>query len=663
MQMPFPQLIQDAKMRGYYAASCGDEIAAQYERILAIREKDLIGNVLYDLRIARALIELKLAFTRFVERGMLSDDLDDLSEAIEQSKADYFGAKLALNPSYVASESQFKQIEAAAKKLSSFAEGIAKDFDALLSDGAFKGTLADYADTVEKYKVVSTEPISSYFPDREAARFSFISVKKAIFNLIGNKMREVRTAMFEDFMLEGDFRIDTIDKYSDLTLVPSRSLAKDVKETPVIFVSTPIREEFDILLNANYKWMKKILQFDLPRLSKMPAGVSADSWARFFLFVILETGANAFAFYGLDKLTDEVKRDVYAAIYSALKMSPTDVRFIFWDESGDMSGLSEYNRARKDLPLVMAENFYLRLPSFEDVKSVGDLFDAQRLERIRKECVFMGYRGLNLFFSKKEELGLAFDSARSISAANEAAALRFVDVLTDKTRLIPLDWGYTITVEEPEEEKTDEYNYDEIRDVSDERIRIIIANPKFNIYQKCGELVRYILLADEDKSVWMGNLTEEERAARIKKAVRIIAYTMRVYHSNPSVEVVDTREGGWGGYCSAGGAEIRFKKNCVEGDGGIEWTMDAILHELYHSLQHTVTDTPVNTAWYKKTYHISEERIASWYSNSKSYVDIDVNREIYEVQVMEADARDFAGLCLGDQVYHRHTYEKNRGTL
>ena len=27
MQMPFPQLIQDAKMRGYYAASCGDEIA------------------------------------------------------------------------------------------------------------------------------------------------------------------------------------------------------------------------------------------------------------------------------------------------------------------------------------------------------------------------------------------------------------------------------------------------------------------------------------------------------------------------------------------------------------------------------------------------------------------------------------------------------------
>ena len=662
--MNYPQLIQDAKMRGYYAAQSGDDINVQYERILEIREKDLIGNVIYDLRIARALIELKLGFTRFVERGMLASDLDDLSEVIEQSKADYCAAKLALNPGFVAPDSQFKRIEAAAKKLSAFASNIARDFDALLSNGAFSGTLADFSAVAEKYKVISTEPVSTYFPDREAAHFSFISVKKALFALIGDKITAVRTAMFEDFAADGDFCFDTIDKYSDLTLVPSRSLKKDVKETPVIFVSTPIREEFDILLNANLQWMKRILQLDLLRLAKMPAGVSADSWARFFLYLILEKEPNAIAFYGLDKLKENVKRDVYAAIYSALKEAQVDVRFVFWDESGDMRGLTEYNRMKKDLPLVTAENFYLRLPSFEDVKSVGDVLDEHRLETIRKTCVFMGYRGLNLFFSKKEEIGLALDSAKSISSANEALVLRFVDLLSDRSRLIPLDWGYNPSVEEPEEQpREEEYNYDEIRDVSDERIRMIIANPGFDIYKKCGELVRYILLADEDKSIWMGNLSADERAARIKKAVRIIAYTMRVYHSNPSVEVVDTTEGGWGGYCSGGGAEIRFKKHCVEGDGAIEWTMDAILHELYHSLQHTVTDTPVDTAWYKKTYHISEERIASWYSNSKAYVDIDENKAIYEVQVMEADARDFAGLCLGDQVFHRHIYEKNRGSL
>ena len=244
-----------------------------------------------------------------------------------------------------------------------------------------------------------------------------------------------------------------------------------------------------------------------------------------------------------------------------------------------------------------------------------------------------------------------------MSFAVAVKVLSFLSHLPDDSKLVPRDWGYDPAIEKSVKSEGGEYNYDEIRDVSDDRIRAIIANDSFSIYEKCGELVRYILLADEDKSVWKELLSDSEKALRIARATRIIAYTMKVYYSNPKVTIVHSHAA-WGGLCCDGGQEIKYDKGST---GKIEWLMDAILHELYHSLQHTLTDTAVDPAWYKKTYHISNERIASWHDNNDVYVSIGEGEDdFYMIQTLEVDARDFAGLCLGDQVYHDHDKRKSK---
>ncbi|MBQ7712454.1 MAG: hypothetical protein IJT69_01410 [Clostridia bacterium] len=661
--MLYPQTILDVKMRGYYAAKKGDEIDVQYQRLLEINERNLLDKVVEDYRIVRALVELKLAVTRFLERGILEEDLGPLSEVIARSKADYCAAKRALFPEGGDYETPFEEVETSAKKLAAYVKEILRDFDALVEAGSYKGTVSDYFAVLEKYSAVTPEPLAAHFPESSLYAFSFLSVKGVIFDLIRQKMETVCTALFAGYSMEGDVFLNTVRDYSSLTTVPSRSFSQGMKESPVLFVCTPIREEFDILLNANLSNKTPvILQIDLSRLMRLTTVRNADEIARYMLFVLTERRPNYIAFYEIDKLSEAWRKDFYAALYTVMKYFPSEIRFVVWDETGDMQRLNEYNRLKKEVALLPADNFYLRLPTFQDVKETV-FADAQRAETIRKTCVFMGYRGLNLLYARPDEIGLAMDSAKSVSDANTAACLRFLEALPDDSKLVPLDWGYSPDSEKVREQRNDEYNYDEIRDVSDARARAIISNMKLSIFDKCGEIVRYVLLADEDKSVWIGVLTREEREKRIAKAVRLVAYTMRLFYSAPLVTFVDTREGSWGGLCCGGGSEIKFKRECIEGNGGIEWTMDAILHELYHSLQHTLTDTDVDPTWHKKVFSIENERIATWYSNSCHYVDIDDDKVGYEVQAMETDARCFAGRCLGDQVYHRHTYERNRGTV
>ena len=73
-----------------------------------------------------------------------------------------------------------------------------------------------------------------------------------------------------------------------------------------------------------------------------------------------------------------------------------------------------------------------------------------------------------------------------------------------------------------------------------------------------------------------------------------------------------------------------------------------IPHELFHSVQHTLLDYNASPGWYKRTYHLSNERIATWRDNFSIYTDIDDNRNQYMVQAVETDARDFESFCLGD---------------
>ena len=651
--MTFPQLIHDVKTKGYYAAISSKEIRAQYDRLLQIRESDLIGVNLYEWRAVKALLELKLSLTELIEQGMAPEPYAAFIRTAELSKGNYRSARIAEDAGFTGSDERFVALQTAVERLRITFREIDLDFDRLMVDGAYRGTLKDFTLLSEKYGAMKVEGIGELFPELDKGTFRFVSIKKTLFALLKAKLDELMKAMFAGFGLTEDFSADTVSQYDALSSVPNLSLAQGIKDAPVLFVCTPIREEFDIMLNANLhaNGIERVLQIDLAKLPKKTIGHSRDSLARFLLYVKKERDPNVIAFYGREALSEQDEKNLYAAIADYLSLVAEDVRLVFWDPSGDMQGLSSYSRVKAELPLVPAENRYLRLPSYADACELVPTMDDKKKEILRERCVFMGYLGLNYFYAKEEEQGLALDTAKRISEQNAMKVLSFLSRLPDNSKLVPLDWGYDPAIEKSVRPDGGEYNYDEIRDVSDERIRAIIANNSLTIYEKCGELVRYVLLADEDKSVWKEVLSDEEKESRIARATRIVAYTMRVYYSNPKVTVVHSNAP-WGGLCCNGGQEIKFKKSDTE---NVNWLMDAILHELYHSLQHTLTDTMVDPSWYKKTYHISNERIASWNDNNGVYLTLGEGQDaLYMVQSIEVDARDFAGLCLGDQVFHDH---------
>ncbi len=652
--MNYPEIIREVKAKGYYAAVTAKEIRAEYERLLRIRESELLDENLHTWRCVRALLEAKYAVVEFIERGMRAEDVPDFTLVMDRCKVKYRNASLELDPDAPESDASFEAIKAAITRLVITVQSINTDVNALLQGGEYVGTIGDFTRLRDKYESLKPEIIGDLFPEIKKGAFKFPSVRKAVFDLLIRRLNEVMDAMFAGFSTEGGHILSTLSQYDRLESIPSLSLAQGIKDAPVLFVCTPLRAEFDIMLNANLhrNGIERVVQIDLTRLPQKDVAKSADSLARYLFYLKKKRDPQVIAFYGIESVSDEEKRKVYAAVTAYIGLVAEDVRMVFMDVSGDMKGMTEYDQMKKGQSFVPAENRYLRLPSFSDACDLLSSADEKTREEIRTSCVFMGYLGLNYFYADERELGLAIDTAKSISEQNAASVLAFLARLPDDSKLVPLDWRYDPAIEKSVSSGSGEYNYDEIRDVSDERIRAIISNASYSIYEKCGALVRYILLADEDRSVWKEVLDAETRRERIERATRIIAYTMKVYHSAPKVTIVDSRSGGWGGMCCNGGAEIKYKKSSSE---DIAWLEDAILHELYHSLQHTLTDTMVDPTWYKKTYHISNERIASWNDNNGVYISLDEGQDkIYMIQALEVDARDFAGLCLGDQVYHDH---------
>ena len=76
---------------------------------------------------------------------------------------------------------------------------------------------------------------------------------------------------------------------------------------------------------------------------------------------------------------------------------------VFLDVSGDMQGMTEYDRLRGKggQTYVPAENRYLRLPSYSDACELLAEADEKTREEVRVGCVFMGYLGLNYFYAEE----------------------------------------------------------------------------------------------------------------------------------------------------------------------------------------------------------------------------------------------------------------------
>lgn len=502
-------------------------------------------------------------------------------------------------------------------------------------------------------------------PETSSVNFLFPSLNSALHA----KMRNCRNRLNEYFRLNYFTPVSVrgdLARYDKYELCPDDIIGTKDVDSRILFVSTPFENEFTLLLNANAEVggeKRKIVQLNTGWWNEMCVNhndkASAEQRAKevknifygFLTYIEYDKNPTLCALYGVNSLPVWDRRGVLTACSEYAENHKGKPGFVILDTTGDIALLREYNGLDRAEVKTYASNMYLSLPRYRDAYNALKAVGEKRLEELKRNGAFLGYIGLSKLleqFLNGDELWE--NEYKRTSDINEATAADFLEELLEDNYLIPADWGW-----KPKKERkridgdVAGYDYDQIKEVMNDEIKRIMENPEPDIYRRCEQLVIYCLGAGEDVTVW-GKLDDEEKKARVTTAVKVIATAMRCYYSNPIVEFCDTKEGAWGGRCCGGGHTIQFKVRSIQ---DLAWTRDAILHELYHSLQHTMISFGCSLAWYKRTYHVSEERRMSWQDNERYYLGVDEDMKRYWIQVQEVDARDFACMCLGDTVYHQ----------
>ena len=634
------------------------------EALLAL--SDLNADICSELNWQRTrrldgYIKIKLAVIKFFKGKLEQINLDVAKKSIDRAKSILPDSDL----SWV--ESVKDIMRQTVVFMTSVYEGYAavmSKHDRLFDTGRYLETLEIIDDKLKELGTKDGAFIEfiDIFPDAETGKIAFFSVNEEVRKALYGCRNEMRLA-FESSASPKNAVFDTLGQFDKYSLCPDYTINIGGEHSPILFVSTPLENEFTFLLNVNksvgFK-QRNIVQLNTGwwgELCSKPDGKDsakerADEVRDLFLGILMQAdyrkNTDIFAVYGLSEMSLADVRGVLIACSDYVKKSDRPVKFVINDGTGNLGLLEFFNGIRQELSLCAAENVYLSLPSFNSICEYLKLIGTAELQALHKQGVFLGYVGISVLIEQfKNGDPLWREEYIATSRTNFAKSRRFLDELADDSRYVPVDWNWTSEVKKPEQIDV-KYDYDKIRDVLDARIEEIIANEDYDIYRRCEELVLYCLCADEDLSVWE-RIDDDEKKSRVARATRVIATAMRCYYSNPDVEFCDTDEGRWGGRCCGGGQLIQYKVKDIQ---DVEWTRDAVLHELYHSIQHTMMSSNLSLKWYKKTYHVSEERLQSWRDNNGCYINSDKHHDLYWVQTMEVDARDYACMCLGDKIYH-----------
>lgn len=673
MGLNYPQRIESINQRFYYGANDVNNLDMGLQEAILLSKERL--NEENSIKLSRLIcrIELKKAVISFVSNVITLDSIENFQKEVisieNKFKSTYCNESESQNSKVVRA---CKEVLVLSKTIIDIVKDLLEQKNKLIdSNGELNVNIDDFyriSNTIEQRLNSLTMPnFAQVFPQSDATKyggFRFVEGVPALNATLDSIMIDIKEA----FLSKANVNLDDISvlryqNYKDNLYVPMMNLTQGNANANIQFVNTPIIDEFDLLIYANSasdennnlvslgsKWLSKT-----NRINKETA---AERFSIALAVADINQIAKVFVVYDLNSLTDEEKAGVYIACSNYVNRRGAQCYFIFPDTSGSMELYDCYNRALKayaennDVNITVAENKYFALPQFEDVQNVliDNGFSQEEINLVKQSGVFMGYIGLDTIVKLKKDGNKFWASEmKALSESNESKSRSFISALNSADILVPEDWHWKNNYVVTKKTSDFQYDYDQLRDVRDDVIIEILENPALTLQNKCGKIVQYCLLADEDSSNWTNNVIEYEvKCQRIRKAIRMCAFTMRVYYSDPEVIFTDETSGKWGAYCGKGGAEIVIKKKSID---NYNWLCGTILHELYHSMQRTVTNYNPDIGWYKKVYGLSGERIRTWAKNHEKYYDIDKDYHMYIVQTLETDARDFECLCLGDNLY------------
>jgi len=357
---------------------------------------------------------------------------------------------------------------------------------------------------------------------------------------------------------------------------------------------------------------------------------------------------------GLSEYNAQNKRTI---IENALLYSKSHGEVILIDNKGDKNVYDlAYEICKENEALSTTDVLYkyLTMPNYNFVVSELEergMINGGEYSYVQNNLAFMGYVGLNtacsLFVQGREWK----DTAKEISIAHESDCQTYLRRLPSQSQLIDIGWKRLQTGRNVVDKKG-EFDYDSIKDVNVKNIKKILEHNS-TLFAKCGLIVKYCLLAGDDVSAWK-RVERKEREERVNNATRLVAHMLNC-ENDPEVRIIpkdEWTEKGAGGLCCDGGKRIIYREDCCD---DVDWLVDAICHECYHSFQRTLQHQGWQE-WHWSELGITEYRVPEWDYNFDKYKS---SGESYRIQVVESDARTFAKDCImqGEERWHLIDWE------
>lgn len=370
------------------------------------------------------------------------------------------------------------------------------------------------------------------------------------------------------------------------------------------------------------------------------------------LFRLLKTPGMHLLLTDVDKVAENKRAFFYEQL---LRFASKDNLVFLVDTVGDRKVYDDLSRLADTLKGVDAftvDYTFLKMPPYADVVNtfdnshlVPEMTDAVR-ERIRRNLPFMGYVGLSACVAEHNKGNDPFACGEHLSETNRPTALRYLSRLVASYQFIDNEWGdYSEGITHIVGEKK-AFDYDVIRTVNPENVRIILQKPGLTLFERCALATKYCTLGGDDMSIWV-DLPAEEKQIRMQEASRVLCSLLNTEYS-PRVEVLDEdvwKERGYhdrcAGFCSGGGKLIVYRHRSVK---DYDFALHIIFHECFHAFQHAAMVQPY-AQWYFDELGVTRGRIDKWSMNEACYHEFPITSIGYRVEIMECDANAFADDC------------------
>ncbi|MBO7214954.1 MAG: hypothetical protein J6V66_05605 [Clostridia bacterium] len=332
-------------------------------------------------------------------------------------------------------------------------------------------------------------------------------------------------------------------------------------------------------------------------------------------------------------------------IETVLRYSKQNGEVFLVDDYGDRQVYDlayDITKQNEDLSYTDVSYKYLTMPNYNFVISEMEelgMINGSEYAYIQNNMAFMGYVGFNVAHSLFVQGRTWKDEIINISRRNEGNCQAYLRRIPSQQQLIDVGWK-NLELARNVDTRKENFDYDSIKDINVKNVKKILSLGT-SLFAKCGLIVKYCILAGDDVSSWQ-RVERQQKEDRINNATRLVAHLLNC-ENEPEVKVVPLSEWeskGAGGLCCDGGKRILYREDCCD---SVDWLMDAICHECYHSFQHTLQYRGWQE-WHWTELGVTEYRVPEWDYNFCRYKSI--GSTAYMIQVVESDARAFAKDCL-----------------